>query len=186
MSLFLSLILSLPGFAQSFGFSTGSHLSVRQISGSITVTCPAEDEGLKTAQFLCRGIDVSPDSFAYFLGPQGVLADEVQLTILWSDGSRRVLRPIEYDSNRGQSREQIELWPRAGLGRASISQGINRVQYRLLSLGQVVSEGEFSVAVERAEPKRCQSKNYAAVFPSDCDNQFTMCERFFTELNNCR
>jgi hypothetical protein len=186
MSLFLSLFLSLPGLAQSLGFSTGNELSVRQISGLVTVTCPAEDEGLKTAQFLCRGIDVSPDAFAYFLGPRGVFADQVQLTIIWADGSRRALRPLDYDSSRGQTKEQIELWPRAGLVRASLSQGLNRVQYRLLSRGQVVSEGEFSVNVERLESKRCEGKNYVAVFPSDCDNQFTICERFFTDLNNCR
>lgn len=159
---------------------------MRPISGTVTVTCPTEDESLKTAQFLCRGLDVSPEPSAYFIGPRGVLADQVQLTISSSDGARRALRTQDYDSRLGQSREKIELWPRAGLGRSPFSQGLNRVEYKLLSRGQVVSEGEFSVEVERDEAKRCESKNYVAVFPSDCDNQFTMCERFFRDLNNCR
>ena len=187
MSLMTVLISLFSSVAMAAGFQTGNLYSATAISGYLSLQCPSEDGSPETvnAVFNCRQSQLEPVMYDYFLGPSGVDADSVELTVTRADGSV-LKKTVKYDARSGKSREKFNLWENGLFSKALLSAGINQINYKLSRGGQLQTNGNFSVVVDRKKPLSCSPENRNSSSPSDCHNQLTMCGNYFENQNFCR
>lgn len=123
--------------------------------------------------------------YDYFVGPQGVDADTLELIVTQSTGTIRN-KVVKYNAKDGVSLEKFNLWDAGLFQRPLLSEGNNLVQYKLYKAKQLLTSGEVNVVVNRAQPRACTPGNYASNAPHDCENQLTMCGRYFEVSNFCK
>jgi hypothetical protein len=123
-----------------------------------------------------------PTEGDYFAGPGGIQADQFTLTVVQESGERKATRTLSYEPNLGRSRDRVELWTTSGIQRGLLGLGKNRVQWKMLSRGAKIAEGEFVSTVSRRTQLRCDSREYFSAVTSDCENQFSICEQYFQEV----
>jgi len=165
------------------GFSSGNQFQSMAIVGPLTVRCIVNGNP-HIATFNCRGEVLEPTNYDFFMGPQGVDADQIQLMAKHEDGSTRN-KTIKYDSQKGQSTEAFNLWVYSLLQRPLLADGKNAIHYQLTKKGQLVTEGDVTVNVKRVPQATCPHGSYDSVLPQDCDNEFTNCQRYFRDYNYC-
>ena len=182
-----ALISLFSSVAMAAGFQSGNTYSATAISGSLSLQCPSVDGGPETinAVFNCRQSQLEPVMYDYFLGPSGVDADMVELTVTRADSSV-AKKTIKYDARSGKSREKFNLWETGLFSKALLSDGINQVNYKLTRAGQIQTTGDFSVVVDRKKSLSCNPENRTTESSSDCQNQLTMCGNYFENQNFCR
>lgn len=180
--LFLSLILfAVPGFAATLGFANGNQLTVVPIQGQVVVDCP----GGVTVNYLCRDTAMDPASYDYFVGPQGVVADQVALSCFRPDGSRRD-HTVAYDSVQGRSSEAVNLWISTLFQKPLLQVGANQVSYAMLRQSQTVASGVVTVNVVHGDLRTCPATRYNSLDSSDCQSQYSVCQRYFEQYDYCR
>lgn len=165
------------------GFATGNDFQAFSSQGQVTVTCQTP-EGAKVATFDCWDSSLSPVEYDYFIGP-AVNADSVSLTVIREDQSQRN-KDSRYDSRRGMSVDRFNLWVASLFQRPLLADGINRVHYSLTAKGLPVGQGDFVARVVRQPTAICPARSYNSNNPSDCNNQYSMCGKYFEELHYCR
>ncbi|MGZ3746495.1 MAG: hypothetical protein ACXWRE_04030, partial [Pseudobdellovibrionaceae bacterium] len=117
--------------------------------------------------------------------PQGVKADEVSLTNTRADGSRRE-RTEAYNSKGLRSANAFNLWISTPFQRPLLGLGINKIDYRLSGAGKIVGQGAFSVSVIHGATRTCPTTHYNSVDPTDCQSQYSMCQKYFEQYDSCR
>ncbi|HEY8271261.1 MAG TPA: hypothetical protein VIG33_10270 [Pseudobdellovibrionaceae bacterium] len=179
----LGLILS-TGFAAdetSVGFSQGNRFYSSHLQGTVTVYC----ESGETVTYTCNDTVLDPSSYDYFVGPQGVKAEEVSLTSTRADGSRRE-RTESYNSKTPRSMSAFNLWISTPFQRPLLGLGSNKIDYRLKSAGKTVDQGAFSVSVTYGGPRTCPATHYNSNDASDCQSPYTICQKYFEQYDHCR
>lgn len=184
--MFLNLVLTfLSSAAMAAGFSSGNNFSAISISGTLNLSCANGQNGETIdSVFNCHDSRLDPVMYDYFIGPQGIDADMVDLTVTRADGSVRN-KAIKYDARAGKSREKFNLWESGLFSKALLADGNNKVVYKMLRANQFLTSGEFSVVVQRQAPTVCKPDHYTSTVPSDCQNQLTMCGKYFEAQNYC-
>jgi hypothetical protein len=162
------------------GFLSGNQFSVSSIQGQVTVYCA---DG-SSAVYTCRDNALDPVSYDYFAGPSGVAADEITLTSVRSDGSVRETTG-GYDASAGHSANAFNLWISTIFQRPLLRAGVNKVNYVLGNAGKEVSQGIFVVNVGAGAPRTCPATHYNSADKSDCESQYTVCQRYFEQYQNC-
>ncbi|MBC7370645.1 MAG: hypothetical protein H7326_03715 [Bdellovibrionaceae bacterium] len=183
-ALVISLILPLTVVSSAsadVGFSSGNQFTAIAVHGAVAVTC---SDGV-SVQYSCRDKVLEPGNFAYFVGPAGVVADSIQLASVRADRSRRE-RGANYDSSLGRSTEVFNLWISNLFQKPLLLSGANKVQYILINDGKPVSEGTVVVNVAQGILRECPAANYQSTDPQDCQSQYTVCQRYFEQFQNCR
>lgn len=168
----------------SAGFATGNTFQSTLMVGAVKVRCNDRVRGDRSVDFVCRQSRLSPTESDFFQGPMGVTADKVKLTNITEEGSRRS-RDEDYDGRKGVSRDAFNLWKQTLLRKPLLDNGVNKVSYTLLNRREVVSEGDFVVTVVRQNPLHCEDRTINSERSSDCDNQMTACDLYFSQAPKC-
>lgn len=181
--LFLS---SLAGATEGVGFLRGNLRTAIDVKGAVSMNC-REVGGYGRDYFLysCHAHALSEGESDYFAGPPGVPADEVTLTAYREDGSRRT-KKISYDSNKGRSRQPVNLWKRSLFHRGLLKEGQNRIVYVLKKEGHVTDRGEFVAKVLDGEKRVCRKEGHAwSDFTDRCPSISEACAAYFHKNNFC-
>jgi hypothetical protein len=186
----LLLLLATPCFsfaADQIGFSLGNTSTAVALSGQVSVSCPANKTsgaGPTTVIFTCRNVVLEPSAYDYFLGPKGVNANEVSLVATHEDGSLRT-KSDSYDPKLARTTSAFNLWISTLFQRPLLKEGHNKISYTLVLNKAAVGQGTFEVLVQQGESRQCPVSHYSSLEPSDCESPFTVCERYFTQYDNC-
>ena len=175
------IFFSFPNAFANVGFSSGSQFTAIPLHGSVKVTC---SDGANV-QFSCRDKILEPGSFDYFVGPAGVDADNVKLVSVRADRSRRD-RAANYDSVVGRSIEPFNLWVSNLFQKPLLAAGTNKIEFVLSKAGAVVDQGTISVTVAQGAGRECPDANYESTDPQECQSQYSVCQRYFEQFQNCR
>jgi hypothetical protein len=167
--------------AADVAFSSGNNFSSIPIRGQVEVTCA--DGTL--VQYSCHDTVLDPASYDYFVAPQGSNADQVSLSNLRADGSRRN-RSSDYDAKAGHSSDAFNLWISTIFQKPLLQMGVNKVDYTLSKDGKTTLQGTFSVKVSAGTLRECPKTHYNSTEPVDCQSQYTVCQRYFEQYQNCR
>lgn len=170
--------------ANAANFFTGNRFTTTLLTGSVQVQCPGTGAN-RTVNFQCRLSLLDPVERDFFIGPVGVTANQVMLISKLETGDIRTTSSA-YNSISNRSVEKINLWITGLLQKPLLAIGLNEVSYKMFNAGQLVNEGKFSVTVIRNSPMSCPHRSYVSEEPYDCESQFSMCERYFSDSNYCQ
>jgi hypothetical protein len=176
---FISLIVSSSTYAQSqVGFKNGNHLQSIPVLANIQLFC---QNGM--SKFIrCSAELLDPSITDYFVGPENMEADSVELIAQWEDGS---LHKKTSKYKNGKSKNRFNLWIQTLTQRPLLDLGQNRVQYNLSLKGQLVGQGEFAVMVDRMSLAQCPFQTVNSIFPDDCEQIDLVCNRHLQNQNYC-
>lgn len=167
------------------GFKAGNNRTAVLARGEIHVYCPGGNYGGPTSRiYICQREVMVEGEHDYFVGPQGIKADEVVLAARHQDGSSRT-KTISYDSSKGRSSKSVNLWILTLLQKPLLDVGENRVTYTLKKNGKVADRGEFIAFVKDGGRKICSRRGYYTGHSGDCNNVESFCSRYFHENNYC-
>ncbi|MEN0059139.1 MAG: hypothetical protein AAGB31_09925 [Bdellovibrio sp.] len=181
------LLLSTQARAEFVGFAKGNDMKAVSIQGRVQVFCNGFN-GSATAVYTCREVVLDPQAYDYFLGPKNPKADKVELEAFHEDGSSRS-KMVAYDGVQGRSREAFNLWISTLFQKPLLENGVNTIRYRVYSGTNFIemhSEGSFQAVVQRGTPRQCPQAQYNSTDSNDCNSQYSICQKYFTEYNNCR
>lgn len=177
---FISL-LSIASFSQQF--KEGNQFFSTPIYGRVNITCRDMGTGeTQHAIYTCNDLRLSPVEYDFFIGPSSIKADSVTITAIQQNG-KKVEKSSKYSSY--QSTTRMNLWIRSLLQTPLLSDGINKISYKLSFENKVVSEGQFEVTVTRAETRQCPNGSINSNIMSDCNSPYSACQRYFNEYNYC-
>ncbi len=168
------------------GFSHGPMMKSVPVAGQVTVFCPVSPENPagKTAKYSCQDVVLEPSAYDYFMGPQGVDADHFTVVATREDGSIRSKTDL-YDGSESRSTSSLNLWISTLFQRPLFKKGLNKISYTLVLNQAVVGQGNFQVLVQEQPARECPISQYVSADPDDCDSPFSVCERYFSQYNNC-
>ncbi len=168
------------------GFSHGSLMNSVPVTGQVTVFCPAtvaNPSGSK-AKYSCQDLVLEPSAYDYFMGPQGLVADHLTLVATREDGSIRSKTDL-YDGSHFRSTSSLNLWISTLFQRPLFKKGLNKISYTLVLDQAIVGQGDFKVLVQEQAARECPVSQYMSADPADCESPFSVCERYFSQYNNC-
>ncbi|WP_253696589.1 hypothetical protein [Bdellovibrio bacteriovorus] len=184
-ALVLSILLGAFSSQAEVGFKNGNERTAVLSLGNIYVHCHASGGGPSSGAFRCSEEILLSGEYDYFVGPSGVAGDEVILTARHEDGSQRT-KTVDYDSGKGQSKKQINLWIATLLQRPLLDPGKNTVSFKISKNGKTTASGEFIANVKDGGRKTCShSATYWSNNSRDCQNGGSFCQRYFRENNYC-
>ncbi|WP_374076226.1 hypothetical protein [Bdellovibrio bacteriovorus] len=182
------LLLAFCSLAQAHtGFSRGNELSATAIQGQVRVICSGFN-GSGSAIYSCRDVALDPQAYDYFVGPQDGRANKIELTAAHEDGSSRS-KLVDYDGARGKSREAFNLWISTLFQKPLLEFGTNTIRYRIFSGNKLIEpmgEGTFTAVVKRGAARTCPAAQYNSSDISDCNSQYSICQKYFEEYHNCQ
>lgn len=170
-------------FAEPGGFEKGNTLTATPVQGEVRMIC-AGFNGSGSALYSCRDTALNPGAYDYFVGPRDARATKVELTAYHQDGSTRT-KAEEYQGSRGRSGEAFNLWISTLFQKPLLEAGSNRVTFKLMGNSAVYAEGSFTAVVTRGAPRTCPTVTYQSSDINDCNSQYSICQRYFREHNNC-
>ncbi len=175
------LLMAQSAFATAAGFSSGNNFIASAVQGQVVVHCVDGN----SSTYNCRDTVLDPVSYDFFMGPPGTRADEVTLSSLRADGTRRE-RTSDYDPVVGKSREPFNLWISTIFQRPLLFLGVNKINYTFKSRGQLVSQGAFDAVVSYGAPRECPVTHYNSSDNNDCQSQYSVCQQYFEQYQYCR
>jgi hypothetical protein len=177
--------------ADYIGFQSGPEFHATPVEGTVIMTCENGNNKI-TSTYKCRDVVLDPRSADYFIGPVDPTLNQVFLTSLHEDGTFRS-KSSGYDGVAGKSQTPINLWISTLFQKPLLMKGVNRVRYSFKSNidSQITSfedygEGEIIVRVKTGVNRRCPTTQYRSTDPADCSSQYSICQRYFENYNNCR
>ncbi|KHD89065.1 MAG: hypothetical protein OM95_05760 [Bdellovibrio sp. ArHS] len=179
------MVFSFSSYAE-VGFKNGNERTAVLSEGRIFVHCDGGIGGGPTSgSFRCTEEILLTGEYDYFVGPASVPGDEVTLVARHEDGSQRT-KTVDYDSAKGRTKKQINLWIATLLQRPLLDPGKNIVSYKLTKNGKITAAGEFIATVKDGGRRTCsRSATYWSNISSDCQNGGSLCQRYFSENNYC-
>jgi len=181
ISLSLILFTAVAAHAATPGFSQGNQFYAVPLQGAVTVYCGPGD----TAKYSCFSTVLDPVSYDFFVGPAGVTAQQVSLSCLRQDGSRRD-RTEDYSPATVQSVNAFNLWISTPFQRPLLAIGVNKIDYKMTNMGKIIDQGTFSVNVAHGDARTCPTTHYNSNDPNDCQSPYTVCQRYFEQYDYCR
>lgn len=169
------------------GFSRGNNLVATPVQGQVRVSCEGFN-GLGAASYECRDVVLEPQPYDYFLGPRQANGNRLELTATREDGVSRN-KIVGYNGATGSSTESVNLWISTIFQKPLLSFGKNVVNFKIYSAQDsrtVVSQGNIQVIVQRGAARQCPVAQYISQDSNDCSSQYSICQRYFSEFQNCR
>jgi len=170
----LASLLSFSVFAQDeIGFSKGNTFTNHEVRGSFTLQCPT-----RSAYATCAGNYLSPVEADYFVHPDAIVADKIELSNVNGRG-RTVKKDANFDSDKLRSTKRFNLWIATLTQRPLLKMGANNISYKLSNEGSVVKEGTFEVNVNNAPATVCRHDFLRSFNDSDCNFPSNYCGQYF-------
>ena len=185
--LLLSAILfPLFSSAEEIGFVHGNTRQLVALEGELIVLCPSSPGANPPVQtFYCHDLVMEPSSYDYFRGPNGLVASEVVLTATREDGTKKS-KTLIYDSHSFRTTDSINLWISTLFQRPLLKEGRNKLSYTLIQNSTTVGQGDFEAIVQSGTSRQCPKTTYNSVNADDCTSPYSVCERYFSQYNNCK
>ena len=184
--IFAFFILLPTAQAANIGFSLGSEFKATAIQGVVVMSCDGED---KPVIYTCRDSVLDPQEYDIFTGPIEPHASSIELTVVHEDGTTRV-KDGGYSGSKGYSTDSFNLWISTLFQKPMLMNGVNKVHYMLyddLSRDRrSYAQGDFVVKVSRGTPRTCPTTQYHSTDMMDCAAQYSICQHYFEQYNNCR
>lgn len=185
----LNLFFAVSAFAQTntVGFSHGNVLSAIPLQGQVQVTCSGFN-GEGTASYNCRDVVLEPQSYDYFVGPRDSRLKWVDLVSVRQDGTTRV-KTASYDGAVGRTNEALNLWISTIFQKGLLGLGKNEISYKIYASDntrEAIVTGTFQAVVNRLPTRQCATGSYTSSDISDCNSQYSVCQRYFAERQFCR
>ena len=175
----------IPALAIGAGFSQGNSFTATPVQGQVNVTCNSIT-GSGSAIFTCRDVVLTPQAYDIFIGPQDSRARKLDLSCTRENGSV-VTRSSAYDGNRGRSTDSFNLWISTLFQKPLLAMGVNKISYIVKTdKNEMVEQGTFNVMVSKAAMRECPVASYTSSDMNDCNSQYSVCQRYFEEFNNCQ
>ncbi|NUN04193.1 MAG: hypothetical protein HUU57_00405 [Bdellovibrio sp.] len=172
------------------GFAKGNDLVATPVQGQVRVVCNGFN-GNDTALYNCRDVALSPSPYDFFVGPQigrSNIGDRIELLATLEDGTNRS-KSTGYDGVRGKSRDAFNLWISTLFQKPLLSYGVNKIRFRVIvseNHPEHIIEGNFIANVKRGTVRTCPAAEYTSSDINDCNSQYSICQRYFQEYNNCQ
>ena len=170
--------------ATEVGFQGGNHMTSYPVRGMVHVSCQ-EGAQMKSVTYSCSENILAPAEMNYFVGPENVIADKVELNCTQSDGTK-VNKESAYDSKKGRSTKRFNLWIATLTQKPLLYLGVNKIHYVFSKGNQSVASGDFEVVVDRHATLDCGYDTYYSGFLSDCENEMFFCRKYFDMKNYCQ
>lgn len=180
--------------AVAAGFVSGSEFSATPIEGTVFMTCEGFN-GNAQVTYSCRDVVLDPQATDIFFGPQDIHATQVELTAVHEDGSDRV-KMAGYNGKVGRSTSTFNLWISTLFQKPLLMAGVNKISYSITGPENTSSDGteiqreyvrgSFQINVKRSIARRCPTTQYHSSDVTDCNSQYSICQRYFEQYNNCR
>lgn len=166
--------------------SKGNDLKVVALQGTVVLECNGF-QGSVSQTYFCRDQIIDSGNYDYFVGPTGTDADEVRISAEHADGTYRNVKS-DYQSSRGRSEDSFNLWVSTLFQKPLLKEGKNVLRWILMQSrsGKELAANQFTVNVTRAGVRTCQPKHYQSIDALDCRNQYSICQKYFSEMNYCR
>lgn len=185
MKLLIPILSFAPALAMGAGFSKGSSFSSIPVQGQVQVFCNSIT-GTGSAIYTCRDVLLNPQAYDIFVGPQDTRAKKLDLSCAREDGSVRV-RASAYDGISGKSTDSFNLWISTLFQKPLLYYGKNKLSYTIKSeKNEIIEQGNFEVMVTKGAMKECPTATYYSSDMNDCNSQYSVCQRYFEEFNNCQ
>ncbi len=184
---FVGTFLFFSSVNAQIGFSRGAVFNSIPLQGEVYVRCNGFN-GLGSATFTCRDLVLDPVAYDYFLGPKDNGADRLELSLLYQDGTNRTVM-VGYDGPRGKTTDALNLWISTLFQKPILKKGINIIRYRTYSSRKfydILADGEIQVEVRRGNPRICPTATLDSSDITDCQSQYSICQRYFEESKYCR
>ncbi|MFM6929466.1 MAG: hypothetical protein ACKOX6_13440 [Bdellovibrio sp.] len=180
------LMSSVTCVAGAVGFSSGATFKATPIEGNVVVTCDGFNGG-GSASYMCRDVVLDPAAYDYFVGPTDPRAVKVTLRNTREDGSVRT-KTEDYNGALGRTRNPMNLWISTLFQKPLLMSGDNRIRYSIYdrNSSEALFDGEITVTVARNSSRHCPMTHYHSADVNDCTSQFSVCQRYFEQFNNCR
>lgn len=164
-------------------FSGGSSFDAVTLVGEVSISC---HEGVKRdfRRYTCVEGILNPGEYTYFVGPDGIVADHVEVKSTWEDGKGRT-KSAGYDMEKGRSSKPFNLWIATLLQRPLLDSGLNVIDWKMSLSGKVVAAGQFSVTVNEAADQECPRGHYSSSRLDDCRFPSNICWRHFRAYGYC-
>ena len=193
-----SIMLCLMGSAQIamadyIGFASGSEFQAIPVEGTVLMACEDAIKGKMIATYNCRDVVLDPASSDYFMGPNRTDLVQITLTATHEDGTVRT-KVAAYDGFAGRSSAPVNLWISTLFQKPLLMKGTNRIQYSF-STGRRSEEhdeshglagGEVLVNVKNGKARHCPTTQYTSTDMNVCSAQYSICQRYFENFNECR
>lgn len=147
--------------------------------GSLGVRCT---DGQRTRTFYssCYDSFLKGGNYGRIVLSNGSLdADYVKIKNIKS----KWVKKLKFDSEKGQTRKNLNLWVRSLTQRAKLYRGENTLTYRFYKNKKEVASGEFTITVVEGENRNC-SRRFEQY--SVCPSVSTACYNYFRGQNFCR
>ncbi len=165
-------------------FQAGSQYESVNLSGTVGLWCQNDrKEGVPERSYKlvnCRGNILIPGEFSKVRYNGGLAADEIALSVTQGSG-KRVNKSSRLKN--GVSTKNINLWVRTLFQRPLLDFGTNQVEYSVTNNDNLVAAGTFEVYVDSLPDRSCRHRTYNV--PTDCNNSYSICERYFRDENYC-
>jgi hypothetical protein len=179
--------LSSISFAQKMPaaqFENGNDISIKEKYGTVTYYCNDHLGNNYTRQWNCYAADVNPGTHDYFVSNNPIDADNVTLTAVREDGSKKT-KKVGYNSEKSTSDFRINLLVRSLTQSPLLKIGANKVSYEFTKKKKSVATGDFTSTVTLLESKKCRPRSEFAVQPNVCEYESFGCDRYFYMENHC-
>jgi hypothetical protein len=185
--LLISFLFPFVSSAEEIGFIHGNTREIVALEGELVVLCPSSpsESNPPVQTYYCRDLVMEPSPYDFFRGPNGLVASEVVLTATREDGSKKS-KTLSYDSRSLRTKDSINLWISTLFQRPLLKEGRNKMIYTLIQGSTAVGQGEFEAIVQSGTSRQCPRTTYNSINPQDCVSPFSVCQRYFTQYNNCK
>lgn len=166
------------------GFSGGDTFNSIDLVADVTISC---QEGVQRdfRSVTCVENILNPGEYTYFVGPTGIVGDEVELKATWEDGSIHEKRG-SYSNEKGRTEKPFNLWISTLLQRPLLDMGLNQIVWQMKDAGQLVAAGKFEVRVNDGGERNCPRGYYTSNQLNDCRFPSNICWRHFRAYNYCQ
>ncbi|MDG0815080.1 hypothetical protein [Bdellovibrio svalbardensis] len=182
------LLCSVAKSAELAGFASGREFAATPLEGTVVMTCEGFN-GTGQAVYTCRDVVLDPQSYDTFIGPVDARASQVELRAEHEDGSTRV-KMAGYNGKVGKSVSTFNLWVSTLFQKPLLMAGTNKLSYTIYNGSgesyQEYARGNFIVTVKRNSLRRCPTTQYNSTDVTDCNSQYSICQRYFEQYNNCQ
>lgn len=165
-------------------FTSGTQFYSYFLEGQVDLTC-SDGREVQNIVFDCQESSLEPANYTYFVGPVGTIADEVKLVSVASDATSST-KTVEYDNATGMSAEKVNLWISSLFQKPLLKSGVNKIYYFLYQNSKVVNQGKFQVEVISAGSRACSKQKLYSSNISDCGSQYSICQTYFQQNQQCR
>ncbi|MCB0363973.1 MAG: hypothetical protein H6624_13145 [Bdellovibrionaceae bacterium] len=165
------------------GFSGGDTFESIDLVADITISC---QEGVQRdfRSITCVENILNPGEYTYFVGPDGVTGDQVEVRATWEDGSIHE-KSGSYNNQKGRTDKPFNLWISTLLQRPLLDMGKNDITWVMKGDGELVAAGNFSVQVNDGGQRACPRGYYTSSRLNDCRFPSDTCWRHFRAYNYC-